>query len=298
MKQQKSSGLNLKWVLVIVAAILVCSTLSWLIVNNRAEAKSDITTSTTQINNEYNHLKDSITGLNNFASNQTKQLADFQDQTDSNFTQTNSAVDKVNANTVQLRNDLTDMKAQADGIASDLDEKTNDLSGQIVNANGKIDSATSTLNDTANSLASLAGTVNTMQTAVNNIQTAVSYMTISIPSGVINTSNSADRYIFTANANYMVVNIMFQQSAIENTGNSTTLTIRKVPNGTVISSGLDLLSSDVNIKTGVTANTVLSPALTSTTSSLQLTAGDSLALDVVNTVTEYYGCVTITVEKQ
>jgi len=298
MKQQKATGFNVKWVFIIAGGILICSSLSWLIISNRAEAKSDINTTTTQLNNEYGHLRDSITGLNNFASNQTKQLNDFQDQTGSNFTEVNGSLVKANANTAQLRDDVSDLKAQTDGIAAELDIRTNDLNGQITAANGKIDSTTSTLNDTANSLASLAGTVNTMQTAVNNIQTAVSYMTISIPSGVINASNSTDRYIFTANASYLVTNIMFQQSAIENTSANTTLTVRKVPTGTAISSGSDLLSAAVNLKTGLTANNVLSPTLTSTTSYLQLSFGDSLALDFTNAVTEYCGCLTITLEKQ
>jgi hypothetical protein len=73
--------------------------------------------------------------------------------------------------------------------------------------------------------------------------------------------------------------------------------LEKVPSGTAIGGGSDLLSAAVNLKTGVTANTVLAPTLNSTVANLQFAAGNSLALDFTNGVTEYCGCITIVLKR-
>jgi len=126
-------------------------------------------------------------------------------------------------------------------------------------------------------------------------------LTISIPSGLIDKNNDTDHYIWTADAAYQVVSIKFQQSAVEITNTATALMLKKVPNGYTISYGYDLLttSTPVNLSTGVAANTFLTATLNTTTSYLQFAAGDSLALNfsAQNALSEYVGCVTITLKR-
>src|SRR5262245_42377828 len=118
----------------------------------------------------------------------------------------------------------------------------------------------------------------------------------SIVSGVIDATYDGDGFIWTAAAPCQVISIMFQQSVIEATGNSTTIDVKKVPSGAAsIAAGTTLLSAAINLKTGVVANTVLSAPLTATAASLVLAATDSLALDFTNAITEYIGCITVNV---
>lgn len=118
-----------------------------------------------------------------------------------------------------------------------------------------------------------------------------------VQSGIIDTTYDTDRFIWTAPFACIVVSVKAMQSAIEASGASTTLMIEKVPSGTAIGSGTDILAAAVNLKTGVTANTVETLTLHATAANYTLAAGDSLGLDFTNAITEYVGCVTITLEK-
>jgi hypothetical protein len=118
----------------------------------------------------------------------------------------------------------------------------------------------------------------------------------SVSSGVIDATYDGDRFIFTADRAYQVTSVDFMQSVIEATSSTTTVMVKKVPSGTVIGSGSDVLAAALNLKTGVTANTKQSVALNATTGNLQLAAGDSLALDFTNALTEYIGSCTITLK--
>lgn len=120
---------------------------------------------------------------------------------------------------------------------------------------------------------------------------------ITVQSGVIDATYDADRFIWTAPWACQVTKVEVVQSAIEATSETTTLMIEKVPSGTAIGSGTDILAAALNLKTGVTANTKAAPALHATEANLQLAAGNSLALDFTNAITEYVGCVTITLKR-
>jgi hypothetical protein len=122
---------------------------------------------------------------------------------------------------------------------------------------------------------------------------------VTIQSGIIDTTYDTDRFIWTCPFEFgcTVTSITFMQSVIENTSATSTCMIEKVPSGTAIGSGVDLLAAPLNLKTGVTANTVASPALHATPANLTLAQGDSLGLDFTNALTEYVGCCTITATK-
>lgn len=112
---------------------------------------------------------------------------------------------------------------------------------------------------------------------------------LSIVSGIIDATYDQDRFIWTAPVACVVVSFILQQSAIEATSATTTLDVKKCPSGTAPSAGTTLLSAAVNLKTGVVANTPLTLTLTATTANLTMAAGDSLALDFTNAITEYVG---------
>ena len=118
-----------------------------------------------------------------------------------------------------------------------------------------------------------------------------------VQSGIIDTTYDTDRFIWTAPFACIVTSVKAMQSAIEASSATTTLMVEKVASGTAISSGVDVLAAAANLKTGVTANTVGTLALNGTATNYTLAAGDSLALDFTNSITEYVGCLTITLEK-
>lgn len=112
-------------------------------------------------------------------------------------------------------------------------------------------------------------------------------------SGVIDATYDQDRFIWVVPAPMVVVSIVFCQSAIENTSNTTTVDVRKCANLQAPSAGTTLLAAAINLKTGVVATTVLSAPLTATTANLTLAANDQIALDFTNAITEYVGFVQV-----
>lgn len=120
---------------------------------------------------------------------------------------------------------------------------------------------------------------------------------ITIQSGIVDATYDTDRFIWTAPWACTVTKVEGIASAIESSSATTTLMIEKVPSGTAIASGTDILAAALNLKTGVTANTKVAPALHATAANLALDAGDSLALDFTNALTEFVGCFTVTVER-
>jgi hypothetical protein len=118
-----------------------------------------------------------------------------------------------------------------------------------------------------------------------------------VQSAIIDATYDQDRFIWTAPWACTVTKIEFQQSAIENTSSTSTVMVNKVPSGTAPASGTNLLAAALNLKTGVTANTKAAPALHGTAANLVLAAGDSIGLDFTNALTEYVGCVTVTVKR-
>lgn len=106
-------------------------------------------------------------------------------------------------------------------------------------------------------------------------------------------NNQVDHLLITPGAACQVIKITFNQTVIENTSATTTLMPRKVASAQALASGKSLLTAALNLKTGVVANTPLSPALTATAADLIFAATDSLGLDFTNAITEYIGYITV-----
>jgi len=311
---EKGIHFNRIWIIgVILGVIILSSVISWVIVRTLAAPRqiedtttgqtTQMTTVITGINNTMQHLQDSQTGIGNFSDNLNNSSISLETGLD----QLSSAIQtQINAANTLMQSQYNSIQAQFGQINNSLLELTSGINGDISNINSDVSGLQNQITGKANQsdLTNLTNAVNTLTSTVNNnanivstLQTSINNITISVPSGVINANNDADRFIWTADASYAVTKIVFQQSAIENTSANTTLMVSKVPNGTAISSGLPLLANSINLKTNLNANTILAASLSSTASNLQLAAGDSLALDFTNAITEYVGCVTITLTR-
>ena len=119
---------------------------------------------------------------------------------------------------------------------------------------------------------------------------------VEVVSGIIDITYDLDRYIFVADRRYRVTKIIVRATAIEVTGAATTLMLEKVPSGTAIGSGTDLMAAALNLKTEVTANTNATPTLHGTPANLIVAPGDAIGLDFTNALTEFVGCVTVILE--
>ena len=119
-----------------------------------------------------------------------------------------------------------------------------------------------------------------------------------VTTSIVDATYDQDRYFFVARERCRVTAIEFVQSAIEATGNATTVMVRKVvtADGIDHANQKDLMAAALNLKTGVVANTVLSAGLTATAADLVLEKGNSLALDFTNAITEYVGTCTVWLE--
>lgn len=105
-----------------------------------------------------------------------------------------------------------------------------------------------------------------------------------------------DQTFFVATRAYQVTAVSFVHAVAESTAGSLLVQVTKDTSTNAPGAGTDLLTNNTN--TGFncksTANTVQTGALTATTASLQLAAGDRLAVDFSASATELVG-VTITV---
>lgn len=96
-------------------------------------------------------------------------------------------------------------------------------------------------------------------------------------------SSVADQLFFVAPEPLEVLEVHEVHGTAGTDGSAVTATIRKCSGTTALASGTDLLSTTINLKGA--ANTVQSPALTTTAADLLLAAGDRLAFDVTGTTT-------------
>ena len=319
-KVGKHDGISVWWIAITaLISVLICSVISWVLINNMTAAKSDYIQGSTKVDNTLIHIQDANEALNIYDGYQDTKVQEMYDSTQ---VKVEDIEGRTTANEVQIGTkaaiaDLNSLKITVDGKASTMD--VNALKAEVY---GKANTADlNTLKNTVDTKANIDD-VNTLITTVNTkanstdldtlkatVDTKANYsdlqvisatsnnITIVVPSGIIDATYDQDRYIWTVDGSYQVTSITFQQSNIESTGSSTTLMLKNVPSGTAISSGMDLLASAINLKSGVSANTALTATLNSSTSNLQFTAGNSLALDFTNPVTEYLGCVTITLKR-
>ncbi len=105
---------------------------------------------------------------------------------------------------------------------------------------------------------------------------------------VYGAATEADGPVFTAPRACRVLRVKVRILA---TAASATGMLEKAPSGTAAASGTDLLAATFAFD--ATANTVLTPGLTTTAADLSLAAGDSIMLDVTGTLTSATGVITI-----
>jgi len=107
-------------------------------------------------------------------------------------------------------------------------------------------------------------------------------------------ATSVDKRVFTADAACTVTKIDLTVTVAGTDGSAVTVMPEKVPSGTAIGSGSDLLASTLDLKG--TANTIQNGTLHATAANLVLAAGDSIALDFAGTLTAATGVLSIQVE--
>lgn len=101
----------------------------------------------------------------------------------------------------------------------------------------------------------------------------------------------ADQHVYVARQLTKVVAVREVHSVV---AASATLQLRKCTSGTAPASGVAILTSALLADS--TINIPVSGALTSTNANLQLQPGNTIALDVTGTLTNYQGAITLTLE--
>jgi len=274
-----------KIVLGILLTVTVSSLITWGLIDGLATPKTAFTTDTNSsvntidhINglvNTIDHMKDSATSLNSFTGYVNNRVDTLTDSTQTHF-------DEVEG---RMTNDETNIDTKAS--TADLNSFKNSVNNTLVTKANSSD------------LVALQNTVSTKANSSDlvTLQNTLNGLTITIPSGAINANNCANRFIWTADVPYQVTSIVFQQSVVEATNSGTTITVERDPNGTAIGSGYSLLTTAINLSSGITANVSFLATLNSATSNLQFAAGDSLALNFSGLLKEYIGCVTVTLKR-
>ena len=97
---------------------------------------------------------------------------------------------------------------------------------------------------------------------------------------------------FIADRNYYLIAVYERHETAGTDGGAVTVMLKKVPSGTAPSSGTDMLSAGLSLKT--TANTNQSGTLSTTAGAIAMNRGDSLAFITTGTLTALVG-VTIAV---
>jgi hypothetical protein len=104
-------------------------------------------------------------------------------------------------------------------------------------------------------------------------------------------ASSVDKSSFVAPRGYRVKAITGRVTAAGTDSGAVTLAVKKAASGTAIASGTALHSSTMDLKG--TANTNQTLTLSTTSSDLDIAAGDAIGIDVTGTLTAATGVVTI-----
>lgn len=102
---------------------------------------------------------------------------------------------------------------------------------------------------------------------------------------------SIDKTFFVATRKMRVKSIIGRVTVAGTDAGAVTAIIRKVPSGTAIGSGTALHSSTYNLKG--TADTNQTLTLSTTSSDLDLAAGDAIAVDFTGTLTSATGVISV-----
>ena len=102
---------------------------------------------------------------------------------------------------------------------------------------------------------------------------------------------SVDKAFFLATRAMRVKYIVARPTVAGTDGGAVTAVVRKVPDATAITSGTALHSGTFNLKGTANTNQVLT--LSTTSSDLDLAAGDALAIDFTGTLTSATGAIIV-----
>jgi len=111
----------------------------------------------------------------------------------------------------------------------------------------------------------------------------------------VDTNNDTDVDIFVATRACKVTKVSIIADAIEDTSATTTVALTRCQ-GTEAPSAGDVVVAAINVKTGLTDDTVLECTVVTTGKINELAVGNRLALDWTNAATELVGVITIEME--
>lgn len=104
-------------------------------------------------------------------------------------------------------------------------------------------------------------------------------------------ASSVDASYFVAPRGYRVKYIIGRVTAAGTNGSAVTAAVKKAPSGTAIASGTALHSSTMDLKGTADTNQVLTLSTTST--DLDIAAGDAIGIDFTGTLTSATGVITV-----
>lgn len=104
-------------------------------------------------------------------------------------------------------------------------------------------------------------------------------------------ANTVDKVGFVAQRAYRVKGVLGKVTAAGTDAGAVTLAVKKAPSGTAIASGTALHASTMNLKGTAATNQTLTLSTTST--DLDIAAGDSIGIDVTGTMTAATGVVSV-----
>lgn len=105
------------------------------------------------------------------------------------------------------------------------------------------------------------------------------------------TASSVSKVFFTAQRPMRVYRTTLRVEVAGTNGSAVTATLVKVPSGTAVASGTDLLTAEFNLKG--TAATVQTGTLVTSSTALNLNQGDSLGIKFTGTLTDATGVLTV-----
>lgn len=104
-------------------------------------------------------------------------------------------------------------------------------------------------------------------------------------------ANSVDQAFFVASRAYRVKSIIGRPTVAGTDGSAVTAVVKKAASGTAITSGTALHSSTYNLKGTAATNQTLTLSTTST--DLDIAAGDAIGIDFTGTLTAAVGVITV-----
>jgi archaellum component FlaC len=184
-KIKTTGGVSKWWIAAIVlAALLICSAVSWALISNLAISKSNYTSEIADISDDIGHMQDTLNGLNSYASYQNNTLqAQFND-IESKILSINSDIGTSDADNSSAQNNiLLDINSIQNSLAS-LSSSLSGVSAEAGSLNTAVNSLNSELATLQTNVASLSTAINDpttgLKTQVNNLSSQVNNLSATV----------------------------------------------------------------------------------------------------------------------